>query len=188
MTISYNRSKVETARKDARRWGMHFPAEGLHGDNIEITHGVAEDPNPTRRGRPQLVAVNLRHDVLENERARGRISLAAYMAGRRYQGTWEEHRDTGPFCGERISLSHVVNDWPMIIGIDRARRKVEIQENAKQLLGKDRERLMNKILNENRGIAEAAADGGYMNTKQRYYVGETFRQSLEILGKAWFCS
>jgi len=161
------------------------PGPGYEG-RVEI--GVKNVDDPYEPGRSMRAQFNVRHDALENEYARKRISLTAYMAGRVYQGTWDDNREAAEFCMERISRIFSANDIPIILGIDKAKRVNELRSQAKILLGPDRERLVNKILSDNKGIEEVALENGYSGTKQRYYVGETFRQSLEILGDAWFCS
>lgn len=179
MALSYEPAKVRNARGDARRHGIPIPKEGRHGENVIVRHAVAADPNPARQGKDQLVAVNVRHDMLENEWARRRISLPAYMAGRCYQGTWDERESSSPFS-ERVD-SMFVSDLGIINMLDWARHVVEMRDDAKKLLGKDREVLLNRILMENMTVEQT-------DKRRAYYVLETFRQSLEILGEAWFCT
>jgi len=73
--------------------GLDLPAAGLRlAGKIEVRHGYVADPNPALRGRRQRVALNARHDALEAEYARGRISDGAYAAGQMLTSVFEMAR------------------------------------------------------------------------------------------------
>lgn len=74
------------------------------------------------------------------------------MAGRVYQGTWDDNREAAAFCMERINVIFSTNDIPIILGIDKAKRVNELRGQAKLLLGRYRKQLVNKIFSYNKII------------------------------------
>ena len=120
--------------------GLDLPREGKRaGGKIEIAHGHEVDPhfageaeaagkNEARilRQRRQRVAINAQTDALEYEARRGRISAAAYDAGRYVDRVLEaaSGRRSGREFGEadRAGFSAFALQQALVARIDAARK------------------------------------------------------------------
>lgn len=133
-----------------------------------------------RANRPQC-----RIDVLEKERANGRISAGAFRTGRHIQAVFE-----------RSTLS-VRSPWPgheragFSSAEDRALRKIEdaaqlkaVREQIAVALGVIDTKLVEQVLLEGLGFANVAALQGRSGEREIAYIAQRFRDALELLSRS----
>ena len=130
--------------------GLDLPREGKRaGGKIEIAHGHEVDPyfggesEATGKGEARVarqrrsrVAINAQTDALEYEARRGRISAAAYQAGRYVDRLLEaaSGRRTGREFGEadRAGFSAFALQQALVARIDAARRAGALKDAMAQ--------------------------------------------------------
>ena len=133
--------------------GLDLPREGKRaGGKIEIAHGHEVDPyfsfEPEAAGKGEAritrqrrsrVAINAQTDALEYEARRGRISAAAYEAGRYVDRVLEaaSGRRTGREFGEadRAGFSAFALQQAMVARIDAARKAGALKEAMAREIG-----------------------------------------------------
>jgi hypothetical protein len=203
--------------------GLDLPREGKRaGGKIEIAHGHEVDPyfggeaeavgqGDARLGaarilrqRRQRVAINAQTDALEYEARRGRISAAAYGAGRYVDRVLEaaSGRRTGREFGEadRAGFSAFALQQALVAKIDAARKAGALKDAMAKEIGAAAARIVVKVIGESlsfRMIArldamaagknrEAVATGkGRDNERAARAVAGKFRDGLEQLAMAW---
>ena len=174
-----------------------LPREG-RDNKLHIVHAALDDPNPMagdiqpgRKDKRQRVAVNARHDALEWEHATGRLSAAAYAAGRTYQlireraggnasggGQWAQ--------GDRVDQAIAI-DAGIWRRIQNANECMAMVREVLPVIGQNGEAVLVLTLGHDRlRISQAAMrlSGG----DDRYAVSfwaETFRRSCEQLADLW---
>ena len=188
------RSRVGRYRGDPV--GMTFvdlPRQGKRaGGKIEIVHGHAEDPNRTLGDvagqvgrRQQKVAINRRADALEFEYSYGRISEAAYAAGRTYQRVIEASRMG---CGGgSMEPSTGSSDHDMMISkrVDRSRTLVIWYKRIRSIVGQWQALIIDLALDERILLGEIAKRIGYRSKWGRAKISREFRDSLELIASEW---
>jgi len=141
-----------------------------------------------RRDERVIATVNRRVDILETERAAGRISDAAYGVGRIVQAVFERAR------GVRHSGSWKTNDrvdtsWraevALIRSIEEARKVQIYKDRIRVALGMIDARLVERILGDRLSYAQCAALQGKDGERGISYVATRFRDALEALADAW---
>jgi len=163
-----------------------LPREGKRRGGIHVVHATVSDPNPAIVGR-QRVAVNRKNDALEDAYASGRVSDAAYAAGRVYQAILERAagiRDGGDLSGVRADPISA-RDLLMIYRIEHAREAVELLDETARIVGKVGGMVLEKTLGFDRiTISELARRMGGGRLALAYY-SRTFVDSLENLAAYW---
>ncbi len=196
--------------------GLDLPREGKRaGGKILIAHGHEVDPSggeaESRQGearilrqRRQRVAINAQTDALEYEARRGRISAAAYQAGRYVDRVLEaaSGRRTGREFGEadRAGFSAFALQQALVARIDAARKASALKDAMAKEIGPESARIIVKVIGESlsfRMIAridamaagknrEAAPTGkGRDNERAARAVAGKFRDGLEALAAGW---
>ena len=198
--------------------GLYLPREGKRaGGKIEIAHGHEVDPyfggeaeaagkGEARilRQRRQRVAINAQTDALEYEARRGRISAAAYQAGRYVDRVLEaaSGRRTGREFGEadRAGFSAFALQQALVARIDAAREAGALKDAMAREIGPESARIIVKVIGESlsfRMIArvdamaagknrEAAPTGkGRDCEREARAVAGKFRDGLEALAAGW---
>jgi|GEM_PF-1290175 len=190
--------------------GLDLPREGRRaGGKIEIAHGHEVDPYfageaPAAGKRRQRVAINAQTDALEYEARRGRISAAAYDAGRYIDRLLEaaSGRRTGREFGEadRAGFSAYALQQALAARIDAARRAGALKDAMDREIGPEAARIIVKVIGEGlsfRMIAridamaagksrEAVPTGkGRDNERAARAVAGRFREGLEELAVVW---
>jgi len=146
--------------------GLDLPREGKRaGGKIEIAHGHEVDPyfggeaeaagkGEARilRQRRQRVAINAQTDALEYEARRGRISAAAYQAGRYVDRVLEaaSGRRTGREFGEadRAGFSAFALQQALAARIDAARKAGALKDAMADEIGPESARIIVKVIGE----------------------------------------
>ena len=194
-----------------------MPREGKRaGGKILIAHGHEVDPccggepesrqGEARIARPrrQRVAINAQTDALEYEARRGRISAAAYQAGRYVDRVLEaaSGRRTGREFGEadRAGFSAFALQQALVARIDAAREAGALKDAMAREIGPESARIIVKVIGESlsfRMIArvdamaagknrEAAPTGkGRDCEREARAVAGKFRDGLEQLAVCW---
>ena len=198
--------------------GLDLPREGKRaGGKIEIAHGHEVDPHfggeaagkggdeaRIARQRRSRVAINAQTDALEYEARRGRISAAAYAAGRYIDAVLEaaSGRRTGREFGEAdpAGFSAFALQQALAARIDAARRAGALKDAITKEIGPESARVVVKVIGEGlsfRMIAridamaagksrEAAPTGkGRDNERAARAVAGNFRDGLERLAVCW---
>ena len=197
--------------------GLDLPREGKRaGGKILIAHGHEVDPccggeaesrqGEARIARPrrQRVAINAQTDALEYEARRGRISAAAYQAGRYVDRVLEaaSGRRTGREFGEadRAGFSAFALQQALVARIDAARKAGALKDAMAKEIGPESARIIVKVIGESlsfRMIAridamaagknrEAAPTGkGRDCEREARAVAGKFRDGLEALAVCW---
>ena len=164
-----------TAPNEAKKPDIALPKKGVSGKS-HIRHA--------RIGNNK-VAININHDVLEMEFARHRISQVAYCSGLLYTGiSLEGMKSINPSFREKINITFYDNDSYICRSISNTILLKELRHEARSLIGQDREMLLYRILRNN----EIPTFMEPTNRKRQFFISETFRNSLEILGENWFCA
>jgi hypothetical protein len=196
--------------------GLDLPREGKRaGGKILIAHGHEVDPDFSveaagkgeariTRQRRSRVAINAQTDALEYEARRGRISAAAYEAGRYVDRVLEaaSGRRTGREFGEadRAGFSAFALQQALVARIDAARKAGRLKDAMADEIGPESARIIVKVIGESlsfRMIArvdamaagknrEAVSTGkGRDCEREARAVAGKFRDGLEALAMAW---
>jgi hypothetical protein len=198
--------------------GLDLPREGKRaGGKIEIAHGHEVDPSFSgaseaagkdeariTRQRRSRVAINAQTDALEYEARRGRISAAAYEAGRYVDRVLEaaSGRRTGREFGEadRAGFSAFALQQALVARIDAARKAQALKDAIVKEIGPEPARVIVKVIGESlsfRMIAridamaagknrEAVSTGkGRDCERAARAVAGRFRDGLEALAVCW---
>lgn len=200
--------------------GPDLPREGRRaGGKIEIVHGQELDPffahdlggvaapekNRAQGPRRQRVAINARIDILEYEHRRGRLTPAAYAAGRYVDAVLEaaSGRRSGLEFGERnrAALSTLALQHAMAARIDAARDAGRLKDAMTREIGAESARVLVLTIGECLGFraiaridtmqtgknCEAAPLQGKGRDCERAArrIGGLFRAGLEDLALAW---
>lgn len=160
------------------------------GGKIVVRHGAVDDPNPAFRGKRQRVAINVHSSALEAERAYGRISEAAYHAGRIYEAIIEASSGSrlgGSGSNEGTDRGSVIVRQLMAIvsSLDRAQRAVDLEADVRRALGRDAEFLLRLVLGESRTFKQVAEANGRTSGRASAEVGHAFRLAVESLAVHW---
>lgn len=163
-----------------------LPRKGVRSAGVHIVHGTVPDPNPTLRNR-QEAAINRKNDALEDAYASGRVSDAAYAAGRVYQAILERAagiRDGGDLSGVRADPV-AARDLLMIYRIEHAREAVAMLDETAKIVGQVGGMVLKMTLGFDRiSISELTKRMGGGRLAQAYY-SRTFIDSLENLAAHW---
>lgn len=170
--------------------GPQLEPEGRRaGGKIAIRHGAVPDPNPLLKGKRQRVAINVHSSALESEYAYGRISEAAYQAGRVYEAIVEaaSGQQSGGGSTDGVDRgSVIVRQIMAIVGsIDRAKKSVDLQSDVRSALGRDAEFLLRIVLVDRMTFGQIARLRGRTSGRASRQVGAEFRSALEILAVHW---
>ncbi len=192
------------ARKNSRpssRPAGESPRKGPRaGGKIEIVHKLADDPEEPRRRR--RVAVNARVDALEYEARRGRLSAAAYEAGRHVDAVLERAagRRTGREFGQRdpVGLSAFSAEHALAARLDAARAAAALRDAMRRDAGEAGARVVALVLGAGLSFREVARRDAMLTGKNREptpqgrdceraaaRVAALFRDTLETLAAAW---
>jgi hypothetical protein len=184
--------------------------------HVAIATVAVADPAPDPNGGPGqrvLAAVNRRVDILEHERAHGRISDEAYFQGRIVQALFERGGLSGGSTwhdSPRVD-AEVAKELAIIRRIAGARAVEGKIEQLRDVLGTTDAAIVRQVLGENRSYAEvtqtldlrtaAAEQGGTGNfvpygkggkrapsrrevaARRISYIAQRFRDALETLAR-----
>ncbi len=176
-------------RYDGRTHNTRAPAAGL-GKPVKSANSdtvVAAVADPWGNGKERVLAtVNRRTDLLELERSHGRISEAAYRAGRTVQDVLEK---AGRIGGSKWDLtpSHhsTMENGAVARAMERAQAAVKMVAFVQGRLGMIDTRLLRRVLGDRMGYADIAALQGKSGEKGATYVARRFRDALEDLAEAF---
>lgn len=182
-----------TRVNDAQAPGPELPRKR---PNMAIRVGAVADPMPVHDAngalmapKRQKVAVNIHTDALETEYSYGRISTAAYSAGRTYQYVLEvsRGRTSGGASFEPKDRGNpaIAHEWAIISGLERAADAVDLVYDVREAVGQWAECLLSDILGAGITIGAAAIARGYSSTDGRRKVAGEFREALEGLALHW---
>jgi hypothetical protein len=182
--------------------------------NIAPATVAVADPQPDSRGGPDqrvIATVNRRVDILEYERAHGRIGNDAYLEGRIVQALFERIGLPGSAwnAGSRVDAV-VAKEIAVIRKIDTA-RAIEAQLHMlRVMLGETDMLIVRQVLGQNRTYAEVAQTGNLkdaaaragahdwidygkggkrapakaeVRTRRITYIAQRFRDALETLAR-----
>ncbi len=191
---------------------IDLPREGKRaGGKIAVVHGVAPDPyfaadgeergrgkNKLTRQRQQRVAINAQTDMLEYEHRRGRISVAAYDAGRYIDALLEraEGKRSGAGFGEgsHVGVSPLAQQAVMMGKIITANEKRELQSAIVLVVGLDAAMVVLMVISgssfRDTAHANLAMRSGVSPSKNQIRHGardlaRIFRRALEELAESW---
>lgn len=178
-----------TRVNDAQAPGPELPRHRPHARvRIAAVADPMPDPDGKRPGR-QKVAINIHTDALETEYAYGRITTAAYMAGRTYQLVLEisRGRTSGGSSWEPKDRPNpaTAHEWAIVSGLERATEAVEMIHDTRRAVGQWAEILLSDVLGEGCTLAQAAAARGYSSKHGVTKVAREFREALEGLALHW---
>ena len=161
-----------------------LPARGRDGKR-QVVHGHVDNPAGDRT-KPQRVAINAHTDLLETEHAYGRLTPAQYAAARAYQAVLElaSGARTGGSALEPADggSSITAHEAAIVLGLERARRAVLVQEGVRRAIGGNRAACLVMVLREGAGSRELAVWLGVEPTAHhRRHAVEFFRQSVAAL-------
>ncbi len=152
---------------------------------VEIVTAAVDDPNPVggEKLRRQRVAVNVARDPLEREYAYGRISTAAYQAGRTFERVLEAACiGGGPASMERCGGA---GDHEAMVAksIDRAAAAVEFEYDARAACGQHGALILRAILGDGQTFAQIAAAEGLGARRGPSIIAHEFREALAAFAK-----
>ena len=204
-----DRYELDQARDLGQRGGADKHAVRV-GNAANATVAVP-DPQPDAYGGPNqrvIATVNRRVDILEHERAHGRISNEAYLEGRIVQALFERTGLSGGSTwndGSRVD-AEVAKEIAIIRRVDTA-RAIEARVAAlRNILGETDATIVRQVLGENRSYAQvtqtlavkSAAGGawlplgkggavkppiGEVRARRIAYIAQRFRDALETLAR-----
>jgi len=183
--------------------------------HIATERVAVADPAPDPKGGPDqriVVTVNRRVDVLEYERAHGRIGNEAYLEGRIVQALFER---TGLSAGSTWNQGSrvdavVAKEIAVIRKIDSARAIKAKLDELQRILGETDMRILRQVLGENIPYADVRQDGnvkaaaeragahdwiaygeggkrkpakGEVRARRVNYIAQRFRDALETLAR-----
>jgi hypothetical protein len=174
---------------DAQHPGPELPRARAH---MRVRVAAVPDPMPlidSKRPTRQKVAINIHTDALETEYSYGRISEAAYCAGRAYQYVLEVSRGrTSGGCSfepkDRCNPA-TAHEWAIISGLENAQAAVDLIYETRSAVGQWAECLLSDILGAGITIGQAALARGYTSTHGRRKIAAEFREALEGLAKSF---
>jgi hypothetical protein len=175
-----------------------LPRAGKRAPGVEVVHASAPEPDAflAAQGRRQRVAVNRKTDVLEFEHACGRISVAAYEAGRAYQAVLERMAGV-KIAPEFSGVRHSASPDSQMIGALMAAEAVEALMAATiPITGMWGGAILRLALGERMGFAQIAqamaarivylgCGPGQVDRHAIARVADRFRGDLEALGSDW---
>ena len=168
----------------ARRKDVHRQAQ--------IRIGAVPDPNPTEptRGKRQRVAINVKHDILENEYSAGRITPAEYVSMRQYGDILERCAGKPTGGGQWLEGSRIdpvlAVQLRIIRGIDNAKEAEKVANDVQRVFGARGGQIVRAALLEPVTLESLAARFcGATNRNCVSYVAITFRQCASDLAAHW---
>ena len=181
-----SRYDLAGAREPAN--GRAFPPPSVNACTAVV---AVPDPSPDPYGPRDervIATVNRRVDILETERAAGRISDAAYGVGRTVQAVFERARGLRPSGGwtrrDRIDAAWR-HEIAIVQAIQDARRVRIYKERIRSALGMIDARLVERLLGDRLSYGQCAALQGKSGERGIAYVATRFRDALEALADGW---
>lgn len=155
-------------------------------EKVEIVVAAVDDPNPVGREklRRQRVAVNVAQDTLEREYAYGRISTAAYQAGRAFERILEAARVGGGNASFERSGGTGDHEGMVAKAIDRATAAVEAEYRVRSVCGQRGAIILRAIIEDGQTFEQIAA-AEKRGARGPRKVAREFREALEALGGYW---
>lgn len=153
--------------------------------NVRTSIGVVQDPYD-----PKLkiaATISLRVDVLEKEYAHRRISEGAYHAGRLVQAAFERMGGISPqnwSGGDRVDAA-VAHELAIIRSLERGQKLVGLLNRIVSCIGMIDARLLRRVLADRQNFAQCAAAEGKGGDRGQNYIGQRFRDALELLADRW---
>ena len=187
--LSISAVKQKPAGRYGRADGAHWPANGVARPpaSLNIRTAIGQVPDPMEPGRNIHVATNRAVDVLEEERARGRISEAAYMTGREVQAVFERAARLGMPTrswdgGSRVDAA-AAHELAIAKNIDAARACDREMDRLEAAVGQIGARFLREIIAEGTSFRAYAERRGWAGDRKVAYVGDRFRMALEDLAE-----
>jgi hypothetical protein len=162
------------------------PANGVARPppSLNVRTALVAVPDPLDPNARIQATVNIATDLLETEKAHGRISEQAYRVGCAIQAAYEGERNSDA-PNERVDVS-TNPDHGMVCALDRAQRRVALQQHIEHLVGVIGAKMLRMILVEgftfNQYAAQVAKRPGERGTA---YVAGRFRSLLEEMAEHW---
>src|SRR5262245_12942851 len=168
--------------------GARSPPNGLGRPpaSLNARTAVGAVADPLEPGERLCVTIDRRVDILEDERAHGRISEAAYQVGRVAQAVFERARGPGHsnWQGNVRVDAYTAKELAIIHGIEAAERITRLVGWMRRELGRIDANILQRVLGEQKSYAEVAALRGKGGERGTRYVAARFRDALESLAKA----
>lgn len=179
------------------RGGRGKPARSVH---VRTATVAVDDPGELLRSESGrlvlrqepsgrlLVNVNRRVDLLEHERAHGRISDAAYGIGRLVQAVFERYR--GPGCGSQwregdhvdADLAH---ELAIIYGLENAEAVRKLVAKIRREIGRIDANIVQRLLAQRQSFAQVGQLIGRGGERGSAYIAQRFRDALEALSETF---
>lgn len=178
-----------TGSRKRKKYGGPLKAAN---DHVDLRFADIEAPDSQER-KQRRVAVNARTDALEHEYAYGRLSEAAYRAGRIYQAVLERSGHDPSISmhwptQERVDASRST-DGGLVRALDAAGDVVDMLKETRPVVGWHGERILSLVLGRGMSLGEAAAQlmtgGGSISKHATSFYAWLFRQVLEALAIFW---
>ena len=171
----------------AARHEAYLPATGLGVPPNRIRTAIAAVTDPLDAGANILTRVNTDSSVLEHERARGRISEAAYQVGMIAKAVFERAgrpRSSSWMVDSGVRVdAYTARELAIIHGIDGAERITAMVRNIGREIGHRDARLLQRILGDELTYAEVATLEGKTGERGIRYIARRFRDALEDLAE-----
>lgn len=160
--------------------------EEVRREVLSARTAIASVPDPMDARAHTLATVNRVVDVIEDERAHGRISEAAYREGRVAQAVFERARGPGSsnWMGATRIDAYTAKELAIIHGIDSAARIQRMVRWLRFELGHIDAGILERVLGEQKSFAEVATLRGRGGERGTGYVAARFRDALESLAGA----
>jgi hypothetical protein len=165
-----------------------MPANGVGRPppSLNVRTALAAVPDPMdATGRPLVVAVNRRVDILERERSAGHISEAAYRVGRLIQQVFEVKLRSSSNWIEAGGSRDMREAQIMMLarGKVRAEQIAAFEAKLEKSVGELGMRFLRRILGERESFDHMA--GQLASTRRVQAVAGRFRAYLEEIAEAW---
>ena len=150
---------------------------------VQISAAAVADPHTP--GARVMAAVNRNVDVLEMERAHGRITVSQYEVGRQVQAIFERasgarlgSMDFGVRGSKDMTIAYELS---VIYAIDDARLVAKLKDKVVRAVGAPGARFLHEVLTGRQTFAQFAEARGKGGERGTAYIAEHFRILMENL-------
>ncbi len=171
--------------------GAAAPPAGLGrpASSRNVPTAIVAVPDPYAPRERILAAANRRVDVLEEERAHGRISEAAYQIGRIVQAVFERARRPSGAGSQWAPRDRIdagfAHELAIVLALEDAQKIKAYLGRIAATVGMIDARLLRHVLGDGLSYAQCAAARGRGGERGRLYYAARFRDALEELAVRW---